>query len=56
MRTRINKKLGCRRVFENLSEQAIRLRELGLDMNGITFGEKPIDDYFYHNEKGALRT
>jgi len=40
----------CRREFKNISDKTLELKELTLDIEGITFGENPRDDYFYHNE------
>lgn len=44
----------CRRVFENLSGSCLRIRELGVELAGITFGQNPRDDYFYHNENPRI--
>lgn len=40
----------CKRVFENLSGATLKLCELGIVFDGISFGEAPREDYFYHNE------
>ncbi|NLZ63775.1 MAG: hypothetical protein GX902_08195 [Lentisphaerae bacterium] len=44
----------CRRKFQNLSGQVIKLNELGLTLAGITFGGIPRDDFFYHNENPRI--
>ncbi len=41
--------LTCRRLFR-LGGQERDICELGVELNGITFGGEPGDDYFYHNE------
>lgn len=49
-----DRELTCKRVFENLSQETIRLCELGVDFGGITFAGKPREDYFYHNENPRI--
>lgn len=44
----------CRRSFENLSQETVSIKELGLNITGITFGKAPRDDYFYHNENPRI--
>ncbi len=46
--------ITCRRSFENPSQQTVAIKELGLELKGITFGKKPRDDYFYHNENPRI--
>jgi len=46
--------LVCRRSFANKSEKFISIKELGLELTGITFGKTPRDDYFYHNENPRI--
>lgn len=46
--------ITCRRSFENNSDKVIAIKELGLELKGITFGKKPRDDYFYHNENPRI--
>ena len=46
--------ITCRRSFENPSAQTVSIKELGLELKGITFGKKPHDDYFYHNENPRI--
>ena len=46
--------ITCRRSFENSSKQTVAIKELGLELKGITFGKKPRDDYFYHNENPRI--
>lgn len=43
-----------RRMFENLSTDVLAVRELGVEIAGITFGETPKDDYFYHTENPRI--
>ena len=40
----------CHRRFENTSQELVSIKELGIELKGITFGQNPRDDYFYHNE------
>ena len=40
----------CRRSFENVSDSVLPLKEIGIVVSGVDFGEKREDDYFYHNE------
>jgi len=44
----------CRRVFENMSPEKLCVKELAAEISGITFGENPRDDYFYHNENPRI--
>ncbi|MBQ8359982.1 MAG: alpha-galactosidase [Oscillospiraceae bacterium] len=46
--------ITCRRKFENNSQRTVAIKELGVELKGITFGEKPRDDYFYHNENPRI--
>ncbi|MBR4016803.1 MAG: alpha-galactosidase [Oscillospiraceae bacterium] len=46
--------LLCRRTFENKSEGVVSIKELGMELKGITFGKLPRDDYFYHNENPRI--
>ncbi len=49
-----NEELQCSRTFENKSRNTVSIRELGLDLTGISFGGAPRDDYFYHNENPRI--
>ena len=40
----------ARRVLCNTSSRSKKLNELSIKLEGITFGKKPKDDFFYHNE------
>lgn len=44
----------CKRVFENISDKTFNLTELGIEIDGITFGGNKIEDYFYHNENPRI--
>lgn len=44
----------CKRVFENISDTVISVRELAVELKGITFGGVPREDYFYHNENPRI--
>jgi len=44
----------CRRTFENKSDKAVGIKELGVELTGISFGMLPRDDYFYHNENPRI--
>ena len=46
--------ITCRRKFENNSDKVVSIKELGIELKGITFGKKPRDDYFYHNENPRI--
>lgn len=46
--------ITCRRYFRNDSGRSLQLVELGVELAGITFGEPPGDDYFYHNENPRI--
>ena len=46
--------LQCRRTFENKSGETVSIKELGVRLTGITFGENPRDDFYYHNETPQL--
>lgn len=46
--------MTCRRTFENLSGNELKIREMGVELSGVTFGENPRDDYFYHNENPRI--
>lgn len=46
--------ITCRRSFENISQETVSIKELGLELRGITFGKTPRDDYFYHNENPRI--
>ena len=43
----------CRRLFKNGPRER-KIDELGLELVGITFGEDPKDDYFYHTENPRI--
>lgn len=43
-----------KRVFENRSGDVLRLNELGVELDGITYGAAPRDDYFYHTENPRI--
>lgn len=49
-----DQELICKRVFENLSEETLKLCELGVEFDDITFGLEPRKDYFYHNENPRI--
>lgn len=44
----------CRRVFENISNENLHIKELSIKLTGINFGENLRDDYFYHNENPRI--
>jgi hypothetical protein len=44
----------CRRVFQNLSDKPVFLKELGIEIAGISFNKNPRDDYFYHAENPRI--
>ena len=44
----------CRRVFENISKKAFEIKELAVELKGITFGCERRDDYFYNNENPRI--
>jgi hypothetical protein len=44
----------CRRVFQNISDRVLKIKELGFCLSGINFGQNPKDDYFYHNENPRI--
>lgn len=44
----------CKRTFQNISDEAFNLSELGIELSGITFGQNPENDYFYHNENPRI--
>jgi hypothetical protein len=44
----------CRRRVTNDSRQTIQLVELGIRLEGISFGGDPADDYFYHTENPRI--
>lgn len=44
----------CRRVFQNLSDKPLFLKELGIELAGISFNDEPHDDYFYHTENPRI--
>lgn len=46
--------ITCRRYFRNDSGRARKLTELGVELDGIAFGENAADDYFYHNENPRI--
>ncbi len=48
------RELVCKRVFENVSDTTLNVCELGVLFEGITFGESPQEDYFYHNENPRI--
>ena len=43
----------CRRLFKNGPRER-KIDELGLCLEGITFGGEPEDDYFYHTENPRI--
>ena len=49
-----DREVTCKRVFENLSEETLKLCELGVDFDDITFGLASREDYFYHNENSRI--
>ena len=46
--------ITAKRTFINCSDKEIRIKELGIEINGISFGEDPSKDYFYHNENPRI--
>ncbi len=48
------KRVLCRRVFENLSADTLELCELGFEIKGICFDGNSEDDYFYSNENERI--
>jgi len=44
----------CRRKFQNISAQPLTIKELAVEIGGITYGLNPRDDYFYHNENPRI--
>ncbi len=48
--TEVETGFTAKRVFKNRSSEAIRLAELGLRVDGISFGLEPREDYYYHVE------
>ena len=46
--------ITCQRIFENTSQETVSIKELGIEVTGITFGRDPRDDYFYHNENPRI--
>ncbi|MFA5690005.1 MAG: alpha-galactosidase [Kiritimatiellales bacterium] len=44
--------ITCRRYFR--TPEKCQLAELGVELNGITFGAAAADDYFYHNENPRI--
>lgn len=40
----------CKRQLKNKSDRVLKLRELGVRIKGINFGENPAEDYYYHVE------
>lgn len=40
----------CRRSFENISDEKLKIKELGVEFSGIDLGEDKAKDYYYHNE------
>ena len=44
----------ARRVIKNTSSSSKKLNELSIKLEGITFGKKPKDDFFYHNENPRI--
>ena len=43
-----------KRVFENISKKLLKLRELGVSVDGIDFNLNPKDDFYYHVENPRL--
>ena len=46
--------LQCRRSFENKSGRTVSIKELGIELSGITFDCDAKDDYSYHVEDPRL--
>ena len=46
--------ITAKRTFEQISEDTVRLNELGIKISGIDFGEEPSKDYFYHIENPRI--
>lgn len=44
----------CRRLFENISGNELEIKELAVELTGITYGLNPDDDYFYHVENPRM--
>lgn len=44
----------CKRTFENISDETVSIGELGVAIDGISFGCNTRDDYFYHNENPRI--
>ena len=44
----------AKRVLKNTSSRSQKLNELAIKFKGITFGKKPKDDFFYHNENPRI--
>ena len=44
----------AKRVLKNTSDRSQKLNELSIKLQGITFGEEPKDDFFYHNENPRI--
>lgn len=49
-----DEKILCRRVFESLAQEEIRVKELGFMLRGIDFDRAKDDDYFYHIENARV--
>lgn len=47
-------KILARRVFENISDKEIRIKELAFWISGIGFDKDKDDDYFYHIENSRV--
>ena len=46
--------LTAKRIFKNCCSSEIRIKELGIDINGIIFTNDSSQDYFYHNENPRI--
>ncbi|MBR5156467.1 MAG: alpha-galactosidase [Clostridia bacterium] len=46
--------ITCRRVFENISDKDLNIKEIAVKLSGISFGNNLRDDYFYHNENPRI--
>lgn len=44
----------CKRTFQNISDQPLKIKELAIELNGITYGLDPCDDYYYHVENPKI--
>lgn len=44
----------CRRTFQNLSGECLALKELAVELGGISFDAPLGEDYYYHNENPRI--